>query len=86
MTSYSFDEACTTFAKLVGRALAGEPQRVIHHGKGAVVIVSEDQWLDRCGGTRSLGSLLAQHARGGSMRGQLTHRPWKNRVLGSDFA
>jgi hypothetical protein len=35
---------------------------------------------------RTLGALLAQHARAGTFREPVTDRPWKDRPLGSDFA
>ena len=47
MRTYPLHEARSEFSKLIDRALAGEPQRVTRHGKEAVVIVSETDWLAR---------------------------------------
>jgi prevent-host-death family protein len=63
MKTYPLNEARAAFSKLFERALAGEPQRVTRYGKGAVIIVSEDEWRARCRTAPTLGALLAQHAR-----------------------
>ena len=86
MKTYPLNKARAAFSKLVERALAGEPQRVTRYGKGAVVIVSEDEWRARCRTAPTLGALLAQHARAGRISEPMTNRPWKERRLGSDFA
>jgi len=85
MKTCSLDEACASFFELVERALAGEPQRVIRHGKKAVVIVSEEQWHSRGRAAPTLGALLAQYARRGLMHEPIRARPWKDRSLGSNF-
>lgn len=85
MKTYALNEARAEFSKLVEKALAGEPQRVTRYGKEAVVIVSEDEWRNRCRTAPTLGALLAQHARGGLMGDAITERPWKVRPLGSEF-
>ena len=86
MKTYPLNEARAAFSKLVERALAGEPQRVTRYGKGAVIIVAEEEWRARCRAAPTLGALLAQHARAGHMSEPMTDRPWKERRLGSDFA
>lgn len=85
MKTYPLNEARAQFSKLVERALAGEPQRVTRYGKEAVVIVSEEEWSIRCRTAPTLGALLAQHARAGTMSEPVTARPWKERPLGSSF-
>jgi prevent-host-death family protein len=85
MKTYPLNEARAEFSRLVERALAGEPQRVTRYGKEAVVIVSEDEWRNRCRTAPTLGALLAQHARGWFMSASITERPWKERPLGSEF-
>ena len=86
MKTYSLNAAKAQFPELVERALAGDPQRVTRYGKEAVVIVSEEAWHARCRSAPTLGALLAQHARAGLMSESITDRPWKERLLGSDFA
>jgi prevent-host-death family protein len=86
MKSYPLNAARAEFSKLVDRALAGEPQRVTRHGKKAVVIVSEDAWLQaQRGGPATLGALLARHARAGTLVEAIVDRPWAERPLGGDF-
>jgi prevent-host-death family protein len=82
--TYPINEARAHFSKLVERALAGEPQRVTRYGKEAVVIVSEQEWQTRSRSAPTLGALLAQHARAGTFREDVTDRPWKERPLGGD--
>jgi prevent-host-death family protein len=72
-------------AKLVERALAGEPQRVTRHGKEAVAIVSERDWRARSRSAPSLGALLAPYATDGKLGDDITDRPWIERPLGSDL-
>jgi prevent-host-death family protein len=86
MKTYPLNEALAEFSKLVERAFAGEPQRVICNGEEAVVIVSEHEWRARCRSAPTLGALLAQHARAGNFSEPATDRPWKERPLGLDFA
>ena len=85
MKTYPLNEARADFSKLIERALAGEPQRITRYGKDAVVVVSEAQWAARSKSAPTLGALLAQHARAGTMRDDITDRPWKERPLGKDF-
>lgn len=85
MKSYPLNEARAEFSKLVERALAGEPQRVTRYGKQAVVIVSEEEWRARSRSAPTLGALLAEHARAGTLDDAISSRPWKERPLGSDF-
>jgi prevent-host-death family protein len=82
MKTYPLNEARAEFSRLVERALAGEPQRVTRYGKEAVVIVSEAQWQARSRAAPTLGALLAEHARAGSVGEDMTDRPWKERPLG----
>jgi prevent-host-death family protein len=82
MKTYPLNEALAEFSKLVERASAGEPQRVICNGDEAVVIVSEHEWRVRCRSAPTLGVLLAQHARAGTFSEPATDRPWKERPLG----
>jgi len=84
MKTYPINEARADFSKLIERALAGEPQRVTRYGKEAVVIVSEEQWRARSRAAPTLGALLAEHARGGTIREDIADQPWKERPLGSD--
>jgi prevent-host-death family protein len=85
MKTYPLNEARSEFSKLFDRALAGEPQRVTRHGKEAVMIVAEKEWQSRTRSAPSLGALLAQHARAGTMSEPITDRPWKDRPLGTGF-
>jgi prevent-host-death family protein len=85
MKTYPLDEACAEFSKLFDRALAGEPQRVIHHGKKAVVIITEEEWRTRARCAPSLGALLPRHARAGTVRETIAERPWKDGPLGTEF-
>jgi prevent-host-death family protein len=43
--NYPLYGAGSVFSQLIDRALADEPQRVTWHGKEAVVVVSEVDWL-----------------------------------------
>ena len=70
-------------SKLIGRALAGEPQRVTRYGKEAVIIVSEQEWRARSGSAPTLGALLARYARAGKLGEDITDRPWTERPLGA---
>ncbi len=85
MKTYPLNKARAGFSKLIERALAGEPVRVTRHGKEAVVIVSEEEWRALCRSAPTLGALLANYARGGVLRGGITHRPWRERRLGVDI-
>ena len=85
MKTYPINEARADFSKLVARALAGEPQRVTRYGKEAVIIVSEEEWRARSRSAPTLGALLAQHARAGTLEDDVTSRPWKERALGVDI-
>ena len=87
MRTYPLHEARAAFSKLVDRALSGEPQRVTRHGKGAVVIVSEEEWNKRPRRAPTLGHLLADFAeRAGFEEGDFD-RSWykQERELGADF-
>jgi prevent-host-death family protein len=83
--TYPLNEARADFSKLVERALAGEPQRITRYGKEAVVVISEQAWSALSRSAPTLGALLAQHARVGTMGSDMTDRPWKDRPLGDDF-
>jgi len=85
MKTYPINEARADFSKLVERALAGEPSRVTRYGKEAVVIVSEEEWRACSRAAPTLGALLAQYARAGTMGEDMIDRPWKERPLGVDF-
>ncbi len=85
MKTYPLNEARADFSKLVERALAGEPQRITRYGKEAVVVVSEKVWAALSRSAPTLGALLAQHARAGTMSDDMVDRPWKDRSLGADF-
>jgi antitoxin (DNA-binding transcriptional repressor) of toxin-antitoxin stability system len=85
MKTYPLNEARTKFAMLFELALAGEPQRVTRYDKEAVVVVSEKERLACARSAPSLGALLARHAREEAITEPIEARPWKERVLGSDF-
>ena len=70
---------------IVDRALAGEPQRITRHGRGAVIVVSEAEWASRPVGPPTLGHLLAAYAEAGVLGDDMTARPWVERELGVDF-
>jgi antitoxin Phd len=63
MRSWLVKDARAHFSDVIDGALGGEPQRVTRRGKGAVVVVSEDQWrratTKRSG--MSLGEYLATY-------------------------
>ena len=84
MKTYPINEARADFSKLIERALAGEPQRITRYGKEAVVIISEEAWRMRSRGAPTLGALLAQQAKAGTLHEDLTDRPWKERPLGAE--
>ncbi len=83
---YPINEARADFSRLVERALAGEPQRVTRYGKEAVIIVSEEDWRARSRSAPTLGALLAQHARAGTLQEDVTDQPWKEREFGLDVS
>jgi prevent-host-death family protein len=85
MKTYSMNQARANFAKLVERALAGEPQRVTRYGKEAVVVVSEREWRARSKASPTLGNLLARYARAGHLWKGAIARPWKDRPVGTQF-
>lgn len=85
MKTYPVNEARAELSKLVDRALAGEPQRITRYGKEAVVVVSEEAWLQKTSGAPTLGALLAQFARGDTLAGETSSRPWGERELGKDL-
>lgn len=85
MKTTPLNEARADFSKLVDRALAGEPQRITRYGKEAVIVVSEAAWEARNQSAPTLGALLAQHARAGTLGDDMFDRPWKDRLLGADF-
>jgi prevent-host-death family protein len=82
--TYPINRARAQLSKLVERAVAGEPQRVTRYGKKAVIIVSEEEWR-RLRTAPTLGALLAQYARTGLLRRDMTDRPWTERPLGAKF-
>ena len=85
MKTYPLNEARADFSKLMERALAGEPQRITRYGKEAVVVVSEQAWAARSRAAPTLGALLAQHAREGTLSDDIADRPWTERTPGADF-
>jgi prevent-host-death family protein len=44
MRSWLVRDARAHLSEVIDAALKGEPQRVTRRGKGAVVVVSEDEW------------------------------------------
>jgi antitoxin Phd len=44
MRNWLVKDARAHFSDVIDGALGGEPQRVTRRGKGAVVVISEDQW------------------------------------------
>lgn len=86
MKSHSVHDARANMAKLVEKALAGEPQRITRYGKDAVVLVSEQEWQARRPSKATLGSLLAVYGRRTALRSSDFRRPFaQDRPLGSDF-
>lgn len=85
MKTHSINQARAHLARLVDKALAGEPQRVTRYCKEAVVIVSEQTWRARSRSAPTLGALLARYARAGTIRADAVDRPWKERPLGRDL-
>lgn len=83
--THPLHEARANLSELVDRALAGDPQRVTRYGKEAVMIVAEKEWLARPRSAPTLGALLAQFARNGTLNEEATHRTWNERELGKDF-
>jgi prevent-host-death family protein len=61
MQSWPLEEARKHIADLVNTAIAEGPQRVTRHGKGAVVVVSEDEWQRVTKTIPSFGRLLAAY-------------------------
>lgn len=62
MRSYSVHDARAAFSKLIARAIEGEPQRITRHGRPAVVIVSEADWLALSDAAPRLVDLFLMHA------------------------
>ncbi len=89
MRSYSVHEARSRFSDMFDRALAGEPQRITRHGKDAVVVVSEAEWLRRGGDAGDdLGAALRALGEAGAFSDQMLERPRWMRAegeLGADF-
>ncbi len=89
MRSYSVHEARSRFSDMFDRALAGEPQRITRHGKDAVVVVSEADWLRRGGETAGdLGAALRALGEAGAFADEALERPGWMRTggeLGGDF-
>lgn len=89
MRSYSLHQARSRFSEVVDRALAGEPQRVTRHGKDAVMVVSEAEWLKRAGAVSgNLGAALLALGEAGAFADDILDRPdWMRagRELGDDF-
>jgi len=88
MRSYPLHEARSEFSKLIDRALAGEPQRVTRHGKEAVVIVSEADWLARLKSAPTLTDLFLKTIGETELVDAISDRSWATdeRPLGADFA
>jgi len=88
MRSYPLHEARSEFSKLIDRALAGEPQRVTRHGKEAVVIVSEADWLARPKSAPTLTDLFLKTIGEAELVDAISDRSWATdeRSLGADFA
>ena len=61
MRNWLAKDARAHLSDVIDRALAGEPQRVTRRGKGAVVVVSEDEWrkVAKPSPEMSFGDLLA---------------------------
>ncbi len=87
MRTYPLDEARAEFSKIVERALAGEPQRVMRRGKEAVIIVSETDWSSGRQRAATLGDLLADFAERPGTDEVFFERSTfpRIRALGSDF-
>ncbi len=89
MRSYSVHEARSRFSDMFDRALAGEPQRITRHGRDAVVVVSEAEWLKRGGASADdLGAALRALGEAGAFADAALERPdWMRRGgdLGGDF-
>jgi prevent-host-death family protein len=87
MRSYPLHEARSEFSKLIDRALAGEPQRVTRHGKEAVVIVSEADWLARPKSAPTLTDLFLKTIGETELVDAISDRSWATdeRPLGADF-
>ena len=83
--TYSLPMARVNLGTIVDRALAGEPQRITRHRRGAVILVSEAEWASRPVGPPTLGHLLAAYAEAGVLGDDMTARPWAERELGVDF-
>ena len=86
MRTYAMHQARAELAALVDRALAGEPQRITRHGRDAVILVAEADWVAQHAGAPSLGHLIAAHAQAGTFGDDATNRPWVERPLGADVA
>jgi len=88
MRSYPLHEARSEFSKLIDRALAGEPQRVTRHGKEAVVIVSEADWLARPKSAPTLADLFLKTIGETELVDAISDRSWATdeRPFGVDFA
>jgi antitoxin Phd len=61
MRSWLVKDARAHFSDVIDGALRGEPQRVSRRGKGAVVVVSEEEWarLAKPAPKMTLGEYLA---------------------------
>lgn len=90
MRNYSVHQARSHFSEIVDRALAGDPQRVTRHGKEAVVVVSEAEWIKHAGPVSgNLGAALLALGEAGAFAGDALERPaWMrgSRELGGDFS
>jgi prevent-host-death family protein len=87
MRTYPLHEARAEFSKLIDRALAGEPQRVTRHGKEAVMIVSEADWLARPKSAPTLADLFLKTIGEAELVDAIGDRSWAKdeRPLGADF-
>jgi hypothetical protein len=59
--------------------------RGARYSKQTVVILSERTRLARSHSAKTLGALLARHARAGTIGTNAVDRPWKERPLGGDL-
>jgi prevent-host-death family protein len=59
MRTWQFQDARRRFGEVLDLVLTDGPQRVTGHGRGAVVIVSEQEWCRLCESRPSFGTLLA---------------------------
>lgn len=89
MRTYSVYEARAAFSRLIARAIEGEPQRITRHGRPAVVIVSEADWIGLSDAAPRMVDLFLKHAGDEgyeSVFGDDDPIATQDRPVGSDFA